>query len=164
MDASRASHPMHRISCSPGQADHTPAGLYWPVDRGATDDRTAAVGIVTLIFVGRPEFTADNLCQYRNVLSACLLLPEIEGLRPSCSMKIDTHQVSAGTEVTVNKCVGGKELLSLFWRSESLHLAFARLAKVWPNSLDQRRTVSWDTTTPRSARSSSTSRSLRLNT
>ena len=37
-------------------------------------------------------------------------------------------------------------------------------AKLWPNFRHQRRTVSWDTATPSSASSSSTSRRLRLNT
>jgi hypothetical protein len=82
-------------------------------------------GIVTLTFVGRPEFTADMLCRSRNLLSTCLLPSDVEGLRPNCPIRIGAHQVPAGMEVTMNKCVSGKEILSLFWRFEPLHLAFS---------------------------------------
>ena len=65
------------------------------------------------------------LCRSCNLLSACFPLPDGESLSPNCTIGIGGHQVSAGMEVTMNKCVGGKEILSLFWRFESLHLPFS---------------------------------------
>jgi hypothetical protein len=54
------------------------------------------------------------LCRSRNLLSTCLLPPDVESLRPNCPIRIGAHQVSDGMEVTMNKCVRGKEILSLF--------------------------------------------------
>ena len=53
------------------------------------------------------------LCRSGNHLSACLLMPEVEGLGSNRTIRACGHQVSAGMEVTMDECVSGKELLGL---------------------------------------------------
>jgi hypothetical protein len=61
----------------------------------------------------RAEATIEMLCRSRNALSACLLMPDVEGLTTNCAIRLCGQQVSARMEMTMNECVSGKEVLSL---------------------------------------------------
>src|SRR5882757_6403418 len=60
-----------------------------------------------------------------NLLSACLPLPDVEGLSPNCAIRICGQQVAAWMEVAMDECVSGEKVLGLPRRFESLHLAFS---------------------------------------
>ena len=60
----------------------------------------------------------------RNVLSARLQLPDLEGRGADFPVRTGGHQVAAGMEVIINETMGGKEILSLTRRLKTLHLAF----------------------------------------
>ena len=58
------------------------------------------------------------------MLTAGLLLPDIESLGSNCAIVCGGDLVPAWMKVTMDKCVSGREFLSLFRRFKSLHLAF----------------------------------------
>ena len=70
------------------------------------------------------------LCRSRNLLSACLLLPDVESLGSDCAIRISGQQMATWVEVAMNECVSGKKVLSLLRRFEPLHLAFS--PPCWP--------------------------------
>ena len=70
-------------------------------------------GIVTLTFVGRPDSSSGNVVRSRNLLSACLLLPDVESLGSDCTIRTSGQQMAAWVEVAMDECVSGKEGLSL---------------------------------------------------
>ena len=61
----------------------------------------------------------------RNLLSSCLLLPDIESLGSDRAIGIGCQSVSARMEVAMDECVSGEKVLSLLGRFEPLHLALS---------------------------------------
>jgi hypothetical protein len=53
------------------------------------------------------------------------LPPDVESLGPDCAIGVSGQQVSAWMEVATDKRMRGKEVLSVFQRFESLHLALS---------------------------------------
>ena len=56
------------------------------------------------------------------MLSACLLLPDIECRGPDCAVGGGCNEVSAWMEEAMNECVSGEEILGLLGRFKPLHL------------------------------------------
>jgi hypothetical protein len=65
------------------------------------------------------------LSRSRNLLSACLLPSDVEGISTNCTIRFRGQQVAAWMKVAMDECVNGKEVLSLRWRFESLHLTLS---------------------------------------
>jgi hypothetical protein len=52
-------------------------------------------------------------CRSRDLLSACLLPPDIESLGPDCAIRISGQQMAAWVEVAMDECMSREEILSL---------------------------------------------------
>ena len=83
-------------------------------------------GIVTLTSVEPPDATCGYVVAITQPVELHVSCCQIfESFGSDCAIRISGQQMAARMELAVDECVSGKEVLSLLWRFESLHLAFS---------------------------------------